>query len=262
MEYQDELKPFSAVITAAGQASNDLALRLGSYEKCAAKLGDKPICLASVQAALMAGASGLAVVCGPETRRALGPLPDRCIFAEPGEGPVESALNGRQALVAENTIVFLAGDLPFIEPDHVAGFVERCPTGQIWVAAGVCSDSDVVGRFPDIPGMKYSKLSGTKYAGGGIFAASQPGFEKVADLASKFSRDRKSQFRMACQFGIFNMLRFLTGTMPLNAAEVAATRLFGCESRIVTGCAPELIADVDTVDDWEFTLSVHGRQIS
>jgi CTP:molybdopterin cytidylyltransferase MocA len=262
MEHQDELGTFSAVITAAGQASNDLALRMGVGEKCAAHLAGEPICRAAIEAVLGAGASTVAVVCGPETRKALGILPERCIYAEPGGGPVESAQNGYRMIAGSPTTVFLPGDLPFVRADHVVNFVQRCPLGsKHWVAAAVCSALEVSTQFPGIPGMKYSKLSGTKYAAGGIFAASQEGFETAVELAARFSRDRKSMLRMSWQFGFVNMLKFLAGAMSLGAAEQAATRLFGCEARIVTGCAPEFIADVDTIEDWEFTKSIHRSQV-
>ncbi len=262
MEHQNELA-FSAVISAAGQASDDLALRIGTAEKCAARLRDEPICSASLGAALGAGASEVAVVCGSELRAALGPLPERCVFAEPGAGPVESAQNGCRALSDFELMVFLPGDLPFVEAGHVAGFVSRCPKNAgPWVAAGVCDKADVTARFAEIPGMKYTTLSRKKYAGGGIFAASPEGFVKAVGLATRFAQNRKSQFRMAWQFGIPNMLKLLAGRMSIDGAESAASKLFGCEARIITGCAPELIADVDTVEDWEFAKSFHRSQVS
>lgn len=256
MEHQNELGRFSAVISAAGQASEDLARRIGTVEKCAARLAGRPIVAAAVEAVLAAGASQVAVVCGEETRAALGDQYG-CLFAAPGTSPVRSAVNGVRELPEKGTLVFIPGDLPFIKPKHIAEFVEGCPKSQEpWVAAGVCSEPDIAARFPGIPGMKYSKLSGKRIAGGGIFAASPAGFEIAAELANDFSRDRKSALRMAWQFGVVSMLRFLIERISVKDAERAGSRLFGCAAHIIESCAPELIADIDEPADWDYALSI------
>jgi len=261
MERQNELS-FSAVISAAGRAPDGLARLMGTSEKCAALLDGEPICRAAINASLGAGAVQVAIACGPETRAAIGTLPANCIFAEPGAGPVESASNGYLALVDPQSVLLLPGDLPFVGADHVAHFIKQCPIGSgLWVAAGICGEPEVRARFPDMPGMKYLRLSGDRYAGGGIFAASPQGFANTVSLAARISKSRKSKAAMALRFGIGNMLRLLFGKVTLERAEELASELFGCNARIVTGCAPELIADVDTIEDWKFAESLNGRQI-
>ncbi|MDQ2985677.1 MAG: nucleotidyltransferase family protein [Armatimonadota bacterium] len=258
MEHQDSIGPFSAIISAAGQAGEDLARVLGVDEKCAAMVGEQPLALAATIAALSAGASQVAIVCGPKTRAMLTPLPTRCVFAEPGTNPVESARAGARSLNPTGTILFLPGDLPFVGAEHVSEFLselqKRIPD-RPWVAAGISSRVDIERRFPNAPGMGYMKLDGVQYAGGGIFAASPEGFERTLSILSKIAGNRKSQMRMALRFGPMNVIRYFTGRMTTAGAEHAGQRLFGCDSFVIPNCAPETTIDVDNAEDWTFALN-------
>jgi hypothetical protein len=149
--------------------------------------------------------------------------------------------------------LFLPGDLPLIRADHVLDFVHRLPASAApWIAAGITSDKEVDSVFGTVPGIRYMKLNGMNFAGGGLFATSASGFEIALRLLSDFSGDRKSQFGMAKRFGLVNVLSYFFGIMTLQRAERAGSRLFGCEAHILTQCAPESIMDVDTAEDWEF----------
>lgn len=232
-----------------------MARVLGVDEKCAAMLGDKPLVRSAVEAALGAGASQIAIVCGPKTRAALTELPAHCVFAEPGSNPVESARSGAAALRPSGTVLFLPGDLPFVEAAHVSRFlaaVQARFTDRPWVAAGMSSRSDIERRFPNAPGMGYMKLDGVQHAGGGVFAASPEGFHRTLSILSGLAGDRKSQMRMAFRFGLPNVMRYFSGRMTAAAAEAAGERLFRCDSFVIANCAPETVIDVDTTDDWAF----------
>lgn len=250
---------FSVVISAGGRAEQGLALALGVTEKCAALFAGEPMVAAPVRAALDAGAKQVVVVCGEETRNALGHIAEDVLFAQPGANPVDSAKRGAALVTGDCALVFLAGDLPLVQAAHLEDFTRRCPSESgAWVAAGVCDRDAIAGTLPGIPGLKYSRLSGRQYAGGGIFSASPAGFQAAVGLAETLSHGRKSQFTMARRFGLLNMARLFLGVLSMKSAEVAAAKVFGCAARIVPDCAPQLIADVDTVADWDFIQSFYG----
>jgi hypothetical protein len=229
---------------------------LGTAEKCAALWQGKPLAAHVADAALHAGAERIAVVCGTETRSAIGETDARISFAESGPNPVESASNGVQVLGNAERIVFLPGDLPLLRGEHIRDFVDRFPTGaQPWVSAGIAAEPDIRARFPNLAGLRTMTLSRQKYCGGGLFAASSAGFKLAHSLASSMSGHRKSQLKMAVRFGPVRLFRYFIGAMSVNEAEVAAAKLFGCAAHIAVGCAPESIMDVDEPDDWSYLLN-------
>lgn len=227
---------------------------LGVREKCAAVYAGKPLAGWAVEAARGAGAREVVIVCGEEVRHATAG--SDCSYATPGRNPVESARNGLQAIVPEETIVFIPGDLPLIRPEHVADFVSRIPPldGE-WLATSVASQESVRREFGEVPGIGYMKVSGRRHAAAGLSAASSDGFLNALDVLSRLSENRKSQFKMAVRFGLPNIVRLFIGTMTVERAQAAARRLFGCECRLVQDCAAALVMDVDTPEDWR-TLPV------
>ena len=225
---------------------------LSVQEKCAALFAGRPLVAAALNAALGAGAQSVAVVAGPEVRGSLGGLPDHCVFAEPGSNPVDSAKNGAAALGEAARIAFIPGDTPLIRADHLRDFMAQTPDQGTWLATGITSRESIERSFGHVPGVRYVKLSGGQYVGGGLFAASQEGFHSALDLLTSLADNRKSQLGMARKFGFLDAIRYFTGRLSIEGAERAGSRVFGCEGRIIPGCAPETIMDVDNVEDWNY----------
>jgi hypothetical protein len=249
MEHSNAVRPFSAIISAGGQAGEDLASLLGVREKCAAVYNGKALARFAVEAAVGAGATEVVLVCGDEVRVAVDDAP--CKFAPPGKNPVDSARNGLSELDSRGDIVFIPGDLPLIQSQHVLDFVAAIPPwpGE-WLATGVCTRDSLEDLFGEVRGVGYLKVDGREYAAASLSAASRPGFESALALLTDIADDRKSQLRMALRFGLFDIARLYFGRMTTERAELAAKRLFGCPCKLITECAPELVMDVDTPEDW------------
>ena len=249
MEHSDAVRRFSAIISAGGQAGEDLASLLGVREKCAAVYHGAPLAKWAVEAALGASAEEVVVVCGDEVREALAG--SSCRFAPPGANPVQSARNGLSAVPEGTDIVFIPGDLPLIRSQHVIDFVAALPRSEgNWLATGLASQESIEARFGALSGIGYVKLDRVKYAAASLSAANRGGFLNALDLLSKFSENRKSQLRMAMQFGVADILRLFTGRMTTDRAQLAGERLFGSTCYVVRTCAAELVMDVDTPQDW------------
>jgi CTP:molybdopterin cytidylyltransferase MocA len=256
MAHQDAVSGYSAIITAGGQADDDLASVLGVREKCAGSVGGNPMVWYSVEAVLGAGVSQVVVVCGPEVREALGT--GAWEFADPGSNPVDSARKGAARIPPERHILFLPADLPLIKADHVARYVQELPESKdAWLSAATAYEHAVEAKYGSPPGMQYMTVRPVRHAASGLFAGSRPGFEKAVTLLSDLAGDRKSQLRMARRFGFLSVLRYFAGLMTVEAAEKAAGRLFGCHTHLITGCAPETVLDVDTVSDYEFVMRAY-----
>lgn len=254
MEHPNAIRRFSAIISAGGQAGEDLASLLGVREKCAALFDGKPLAGWAVEAALGAGAEEVVVVCGDEVRDALTGA--RCLFATPGRNPVESARNGLTQLSGVHDIVFIPGDIPLVRAEHVLEFVKALPAIEgRWLAIALACEMDINTRFGNSDGVGYVKLDGARFAAAGLSAANKEGFVAALETLSKLSEDRKSQVKMALRFGAGDILRFFLGRMTTRRAELAGKRIFGCTCAVVKGCAAELVMDVDTPEDWRALTS-------
>ncbi|MEO7453539.1 MAG: NTP transferase domain-containing protein [Fimbriimonadales bacterium] len=250
MAHQDAVRRFSAIISAGGQAGDDLASLLGVREKCAAMYGGRSLAFLAAEAATGAGAEQVVVVCGDEVRGTLSGF--NGLLALPGKNPVESARNGLDQLETVGDIVFLPGDLPLIRPQHVSDFAAALPHAEgDWLATGVASERDVIEMFGPAAEVGYVKLDQQRFAAASLSAASRGGFERALATLSQLSESRKSQLGMALRFGLADVVRFLLGRMTTDRAQRAGMRLFGSKSFVIKGCAPELVMDVDSAADWQ-----------
>lgn len=254
MEHPNAVRRFSAIVSAGGQAGEDLASLLGVREKCAALFDGKALAAWAMEAALGAGAEEVVVVCGEEVREALAGA--RCLFATPGANPVESARNGLSQISGDHDIVFIPGDIPLIRAEHVVDFVRTLPSIEgKWLAIALASEEAINTRFGNTDAVGYLKLDGERQAAAGLSAANKDGFVSAIETLSKLAEDRKSQIKMALRFGAGDILRFFLGKMTTERAELAGKRIFGCRCAVVKGCAAELVMDVDTPEDWRALTS-------
>ena len=165
---------FSAIISAGGQAGEDLASLLGVREKCAAVYHGAPLAKWAVEAAYGAGIDEVVVVCGAEVRAALAG--SSCGFAEPGSNPVQSARNGLSQVSERNHVVFIPGDLPLVRGPMVSAFVDVLPhTESDWLATSLAPETSIADRFGSLDGIGYLRLDGRRYAAASLSAASRGG---------------------------------------------------------------------------------------
>ena len=128
------LPPYAAVVLAGGRAA-----RLGGQAKPQLEVGGRSM-LAAVLAAV--ADAGSRVVVGPPQ-----PVPDGVLVLReepPGGGPV-AAMRAGVARVDADLVAVLAGDLPFLTADVVAGLRERLTGDGVLVVDGAGRDQLLLG---------------------------------------------------------------------------------------------------------------------
>jgi molybdopterin-guanine dinucleotide biosynthesis protein A len=130
------LPPYTALVLAGGRAA-----RLGGQAKPQLEVGGRPILTRVLDAVADAATR---IVVGPPQ-----PVPPGVVVVReqpPGGGPV-AALRAGLAEVTEDVVVLLAGDLPFLTPQLVAGLRERLTGDGVLVVDDTGQDQLLLGAW-------------------------------------------------------------------------------------------------------------------
>jgi molybdopterin-guanine dinucleotide biosynthesis protein A len=132
----DPLPPYTAVVLAGGKAA-----RLGGQAKPQLLVGGRPILAAVLDA--VAGAERRIVV-GPAQ-----PVPDgvRLVREHPPRGGPVAAIRAGLGDVRTDTVLVLAGDLPFLTPALVDGLRERLTGDGVLVVDDTGRDQYLLGAW-------------------------------------------------------------------------------------------------------------------
>lgn len=214
-------------------------------------IGGQACVVRTIDAAVAAGFERIAVVSGEDVREVIGDE----FFVEERGGQIANAMAGVEFLADCEKILFMPADTPFLRPEAIGHFVDtvdrRLGSGEgSWFAAGLCPYSE----FLDVlPGFEHPhiKLTDGDFMSGAFYAASREGFLNCAEKFEGFSNNRKSQFKMLKQIGIWPMMKYLLHRMSLADGEAVLGKFFGGSAFAVTDCDPWSMADIDTVDEYQ-----------
>ncbi len=235
------------MITAGARVDGDFAQRIGTRVKALARIGDRTMLGATIEAARNAGATRIAVVGGREIRDACGNLVDS-IVDESDSG----AVNLRRALTAwddDAPLLYLTSDMPFISAQALRNFMESFPPDSLAVPVTDCAAFER--RFPGAPPFGVA-IGGERIVNGGAFWIPARARARVESLAIRFFNARKSIPRMAALLGPVLCLRFALRRVSIAALEREAQRKLGIPARAVRGASPELAYDVDTLEEYVY----------
>jgi hypothetical protein len=112
------------------------------------------------------------------------------------------------------------------------------------------------------PGSRRTRLrfSDGDYCGSNLFAVlTEPGVRALR-FWSEVEAHRKSPWKIARRLGFLTLLRYLTGTLSVDAAFATMSRRAGCTLGWVTVREPRAAVDIDSVADWELARELLARE--
>ena len=248
---------WSAVITAGGITPAELATATNAPHKALAKVGGKTSIQRVIDAIRAAHVEEIVVVADDKV---LASLDDYLLTATPGHNPASSARSGVDKLNNPEAILFIPADTPLLEPAHLQQFssaIIRRVRQEAWLAIGLCRAAEITKiNAPHKP----IKLKGYPAVASSLMAASASGFSNALNVVEKASANRKSQLKIAMTAGLLNLIRYLTGTLTLSRAEMAAGRILRSQAIIIQDCHPHSALDIDDVADWHH-LKEYARRL-
>ncbi len=242
------------VIPAGGLVNDPLATALGTPRKALAVVGGSACVVRTLDAAQKAGFKKIAVVSGEDVREVIGDE----YFVMEGNGQIENASRGVEFLDGCERILFMPADTPFLSPESIVHFVESVDkriegAGENWFAAGLCQYKTFLEILPGFE-HPHIKLSDGDYMSGAFYATSRAGFFHGVDQFRGFSDNRKNQFKMLMQIGIWPLIKYLFHKVSMAEAEQRLGRFFGGTAVVIPDCDPWSMADIDTVDEYQRLL--------
>ena len=238
---------FNAVITAGGRVDGAYALAIGTDVKALATVRGSTLLARAIDAAREAGAARIAVVGGDEVRTAAAHRVDK-IVPEAASGS-ENVLAALHAWPANERLLYLTSDMPYVNGAAVRDFVARVPPGTL--ALPLTEEADYERRFPDAPAHGLV-LAGERITNGGAFIIPAGAAPSIETFATRFFGARKSLFQMARLLGFVMLAEFASRRLTISRLERHALRLLGIDARAVRNSAPELAFDCDTLADLEY----------
>lgn len=252
-----------AILIAGGHAPRRLAEVAGHSRKGLFSFGGMPLVQWVVRVLLQAGFPRVAVV-GPELlMEALPEDPNRVFFTTEGRDPIDNLLRGaeRLGLGPHDRFLHSAVDLPMTTPEAVKDLLAHDDPDADLVA-GLVPEAVFLGVYPGAP---YRALT---FREGNFLNASvsimRVGFlQQHAPLLHKLAESRKSVVRslwhlsLAFHYhwftrGLPALARFMAGRLSIHELPILAERTVNARIRFYLSVMPELVYDVDTVEDYEY----------
>ncbi|HHW39610.1 MAG TPA: NTP transferase domain-containing protein [Syntrophomonadaceae bacterium] len=210
------------------------------------------------------GVAGIVLV-GPESLQESLREPQGILFAAAGRSPLGSfaagvaVLDGLPDRGGTEWVLACTGDIPFLTPEAVADFLDRCRRREADVYYPIIPREAAEEKFPGVR-RTYVRLQEGSFTGGNLFLANRRIIDDCLPRAEEFIRLRKKPVALAGLVGFGILLKYLCGRLRLQEAERRVCSLFGIRGAAVITPYAEIGVDVDKPSDLELArkLLVQG----
>lgn len=252
-------RTLDVVIPAGGVIDAAYADAIGSPFRALAPLGaEKTPVLQRIVDTLRASGKARRVICvaPPEVESRISGV-DVWLTAS-SSGP-ENITRGLAAADPDAPALLCTSDLPLLTPDSVRDFVSHC-RAEAQIALGLVRAEDYKAAFPDAPPSTFVHL---RDAGpvtlAGVFQIHPALLARQEALFRRLFAARKDQWRMARLLGPRLLWQLATRSLRLTEITARAAALLQTPVQVVSGAAPVLAHDMDTLDDYTYAQARDSR---
>ena len=193
------------------------------------------------------------VVVGPETE--LTGFTDGIEIIN-GQGSIMDNLDkGLNFLQDEETVLILTSDIPMITEKAISDFLLRCSQREGDLYYPVNSKEISEKSYPGVS-RTFVKIKDGTFTGGNIFLVRTESALRSLPKAKEFISMRKKPLKLAGILGISFILRLITRTLTIRAAEVRVSQILGLRAVAIISPHAEIGVDVDKPEDLELARSV------
>lgn len=153
-------------------------------------------------------------------------------------------------------VVLVAGDLPFLTPEAVDDFVERCSQhdeAALWYC--FVSKANSQAKYPQLP-HTWAKLNGTQFCGGGITVLRRSASEQVRPGFEAMTSGRKSVMKLVKALGFGTLIRYCLGKLTIPQAAAAMERIMGVPVCPVESPYAETAFNVDDYENLQMARAL------
>ncbi|MBY0508991.1 MAG: nucleotidyltransferase family protein [Rhodospirillaceae bacterium] len=178
----------------------------------------------------------------------------RISFREGAGSPATSVMKCMKELGGPRSVLVTTADNPLLTPQTLDSFCEGIGDDADAVV-GLARERDIRPAFPDVK-RTYIRLGGEGYSGCNLFALTAEGGPKAARAWSEVEGRRKKPWQLVMHFGVWTLLRAVTGFLDLDGAMGAVSRAMGLKAKAVILNDPAASMDVDRPDHIPMAESV------
>jgi len=153
-----------------------------------------------------------------------------------------------QNVANHQPILITTADHPLLTPEIVNRFCEESLSQGFDVTVGLCEYQRIKLAFPGIR-KTILKFSDGEYCGCNLFAFLTDDARCLPDTWRQVESERKNPLRIIRMLGWLSVLRYVTGTLPLNSALRSLSKKLDLRIGAVILPYPEAAVDVDSVAD-------------
>jgi len=255
------LSPFTVILLAGDRPGDVLAQRSPGKRKALLLLQGRPMILYVLETLLAARYVGEIVVvanrvaeieANTDLQTFIAPYKARISFREGAGSPATSVMKTMEAL--GGAVLVTTADNPLLTPQTLDQFCEGVGTDADAVV-GLARERVIRPAFPDVK-RTYIRLGGEGYSGCNLFALTADGGPKAARAWSEVEGRRKKPWQLVMHFGVWTLLRAVTGFLDLDGAMGAVSRAMGLRAKAVILNDPIASMDVDRPDHIPMAESV------
>ncbi len=221
------------------------------------EIGGKPMLDYILTALAGANYGGRVVIVGPPADFA-GRYPQATLVPS-GDSILENVRRGAEALIDADRILIVTSDIPMLTAASVTDFLQRCATRDADFHYPVVSQAVSDGAYPGVK-RTYVTLKDGTFTGGNIFLVRAEKLLSCLPKAAEFIKLRKKPLQLAGLLGIGFILKFLTHSLSIAAAERRVSQLLGLRGAAIITPFAEIGVDVDKPSDLALAESVLAKK--
>lgn len=184
-------------------------------------------------------------------------LPPHVTLVQSGESLTDNVFVGLNALKNKNMILYVTSDIPFIHPECIDDFVDRCAELDAEIYYPLISREANQQVYPETV-RTYFRLKEGTFTGGNVILASPEAVQANRWIMDEVISKRKKPWKIIRLLGLKFILRFLTKRITLSEIEKQASGILGHNGILIISPYPELGTDVDKPSDLALATRLIG----
>lgn len=201
------------------------------------------------------------VVVGPRELQRI--LPEEVSFVESGDTLTENIFRAQEALEQKNKVLLVTSDIPFIHPEAIEDFINRCNELEGDVYYPLISKEANLQLYPETV-RTYFTLKEGAFTGGNMILASPQAINNSRWVMDKLFLERKKPWRIIKMLGLLFILKFVSKQLTLRELEQRGSEILGYPGVLIISPYPEIGTDVDKPSDLQLAqktiAAVHGKE--
>ena len=257
--------PFTVILLAGDRPADVLAQRSPGERKALLLLQGRPMILYVLDTLLAARHVGDIVIVANRVSEiesngdlqsaiATSGQSSRITFREGAGSPATSVLKTMEELHFDGPVLVTTADNPLLTPQTLDAFCAAVGTDAD-AAVGLARETDIRAAFPHVK-RTYIRLKGRGYSGCNLFVLTAGAGPKAARAWSEVEGRRKKPWQLMLHFGVWTLVRAVTGFLDLDGALRAVSRVMGLTAKAIIIDDPVAAMDVDRPDHIPIAESV------